>query len=102
MTGVQTCALPIYGHVARIGVKDPDIETSRFLARMVVAAATPRPGTGGLPGRPQVTDSGHGRVFIAGDWVGAEGWLADASIASGHEAARRALARQERAPVLVA
>ncbi|HMC39658.1 MAG TPA: FAD-dependent oxidoreductase [Acidimicrobiales bacterium] len=94
--------LSLDGHVARIGVRASDIEASRFLARMVVAASTPRASEGGLAGRPRVTDSGQANVYIAGDWVGPEGLLADASIASGHEAARQAVANLERAPALVA
>lgn len=94
--------LSLDGQVARIGVNASDIEASRFLARMVVAGSTPRAADGGLAGRPKVTDSGQRGVYIAGDWVGPEGLLADAAIASGHEAARFALRSLERAPALVA
>ncbi len=90
------------GHVARIGVTPADIETSRFLARMVVAGSTPRAGDGGLPGRLRVTESGQPGIYIAGDWIGPEGLLADASINSGHQAARKAVRDLERTPVLVA
>ena len=89
-------------HVARLGVWPDDIVASRFLARMVVAGSMPWAQTGGLAGRPRVTDSGHPGVLIAGDWVGPDGLLADASIASGHEAARQALGALEHGPVLVA
>jgi pyruvate/2-oxoglutarate dehydrogenase complex dihydrolipoamide dehydrogenase (E3) component len=47
--------------------------------------------TGGLAGRPSITATGVPRVFLAGDWVGPEGLLADAALASGHAAARAAL-----------
>jgi thioredoxin reductase len=89
-------------HVARIGVRTSDIETSRFLARMVVAGSTPRARDGGLTGRPGVADSGQPGIFIAGDWVGPEGLLADAAINSGYLAARQAVRDLERAPTLVA
>lgn len=89
-------------HTARIGVNEGDIRASRFLARMTVAGSTPRASDGGLRGRPRVTDSGQPGVYIAGDWVGPEGLLADASIASGHAAAREALGSLERAPALIA
>jgi predicted NAD/FAD-dependent oxidoreductase len=36
-------------------------------------------------------------LFVAGDWVGTEGWLSDAAFASGAAAAKAALA--QRAPV---
>lgn len=94
--------LSLEHHVARLGVEADDIEASRFLAHMVVASSTPRAVDGGLPGRPRVTDSGQHGVYIAGDWVGPEGLLSDASIASGHEAAREALRNLERTPVVVA
>ncbi|MDQ2727333.1 MAG: FAD-dependent oxidoreductase [Actinomycetota bacterium] len=102
VTDADADRLSLDGHVARVGVKAADIETSRFLARMVVAGSTPRAADGGLPGRPRVTDSGQPGIYIAGDWVGSEGLLSDASIASGHQAAREAVASLERAPALVA
>ena len=89
-------------HVAHLGVQASDIAESRFLARMVVAGALPLAARGGLVGRPRVTDSGRPGVTIAGDWVGPEGMLADASLASGYAAARHALAGLGRAPALVA
>lgn len=89
-------------HIPRLGVAPDDVVAERFLARMVVSGAMPLAETGGLPGRPRVTDSGQPGVLIAGDWVGPDGLLADASLASGHEAARLALRALEHGPVLVA
>jgi phytoene dehydrogenase-like protein len=57
----------------------------RFLPRMVAVSAVPTPATGGLTGRPAV-DRGDG-LFLAGDWVGPEGWLVDAALSSGVAAA---------------
>ncbi|HZU72400.1 MAG TPA: FAD-dependent oxidoreductase [Acidimicrobiales bacterium] len=94
--------LALDGHVAVMGLRAADVVTSRFLARMVVAGATPTAASGGLAGRPGVTDSGQPGVLIAGDWVGPVGLLADAALASGHAAARLALARMDREPALVA
>jgi len=68
----------------------------RFLPRMVPVSAIATPATGGLAGRPQ-GDRGEG-LFLAGDWIGPEGWLVDAAIASGAAAAAAALSR--RAPAL--
>jgi phytoene dehydrogenase-like protein len=65
----------------------------RFLPRMVAVSAIPGPGAGGLGGRPAV-DRGDG-LYLAGDWIGPEGWLVDAAISSGAAAAAAAL----RAPV---
>lgn len=63
----------------------------RFLPRMVPVSAITTPATGGLGGRPAV-DRGDG-LYLAGDWVGPEGWLVDAAIASGAAAAAAALRR---------
>jgi phytoene dehydrogenase-like protein len=61
----------------------------RFLPRMVPVSAIASAETGGLAGRPEV-DRGDG-LYLAGDWVGPEGWLVDAAIASGAAAAAAAL-----------
>ena len=62
-----------------------EVQVSRFLPEMTVvhgipAAARPRPSVDAL---------GMGNVYIAGDWVGSEGMLADCAVASGLGAARR-------------
>jgi phytoene dehydrogenase-like protein len=57
----------------------------RFLPRMVAVSAIPTPTGGGLAGRPAV-DRGDG-LYLAGDWIGGEGWLVDAALASGAAAA---------------
>jgi hypothetical protein len=102
VTNAQNDRRALDAHVARVGVTPDDVVQDRFLARMVVCSGVPRAETGGLRGRPRVTDGGHAGVTIAGDWVGAEGLLADASLASGHEAARAALLALEHRPTLVA
>jgi hypothetical protein len=48
---------------------------------------------GGLPGRVAVTGSGVPGVLLAGDWVGTEGHLLDAGLASARRAAEAAVAR---------
>jgi phytoene dehydrogenase-like protein len=78
-------------HLARAGVREEDVVTSRFLARMVVAGAAPIAARGGLGGRPAVDASGLPGVYLAGDWVGPTGLLADAALASGQVAALRAV-----------
>jgi hypothetical protein len=59
---------------------------------MTVAAALPTAASGGFAGRPRVGDSGVAGVFLAGDWVGPEGHLLDASVASAEAAVGSALA----------
>lgn len=63
---------------------------ARFAPRLVVAYGLPRPGTG-LAGRPGHRVAGSAGLFLAGDWVGPTGLLADASSASGARSARAAL-----------
>jgi len=69
----------------------------RFLPRMVAVSAIPTPAGSGLAGRPGV-DRGDD-LFIAGDWVGPEGWLVDSAIASGSAAAAAALRSKVPVPV---
>jgi phytoene dehydrogenase-like protein len=64
----------------------------RFLPGMTVAHSLPRAVESGLAGRPPVVVPERPDVFLAGDWVGPVGMLADASAASAAEAARCALA----------
>jgi len=59
----------------------------RFLPRMLVTHALPTVQDDGLRGRPAVTVRGVPGLHLAGDWVGAEGLLADASLASARAAA---------------
>jgi len=79
-------------HRRLAGVSDDDVLAERFLASMTVAGTVPRAALGGLPGRPAVGGSGTPGIHLAGDWVGPEGLLADAALASGAAAGRRALA----------
>lgn len=76
------------------GVTDDDVVEERFLAEMVVSGGLPTAAGGGLAGRPTVTDPARPGVLLAGDWVGGEGLLADAAVASGAEAGNRAAARR--------
>lgn len=68
----------------RAGLSDGEILERRYLHRMVVAHALP--GAGGLAGRPAVAGAELDGVFLAGDWVGPVGWLADGALASGQAA----------------
>jgi hypothetical protein len=81
----------LHTHLARAGVREEDVVTIRFLARMVVAGAAPTAARGGLAGRPAVDAAGLPDVYLAGDWVGPTGLLADAALASGQAAALRAV-----------
>lgn len=74
-----------------VGIGEADIVTRRFLHSMVVTHGLPQAGDG-LPGRPGVDVPGLAGAFVAGDWVGPVGLLADASLASAEAAAHAAIA----------
>ncbi|WP_243287089.1 phytoene desaturase family protein [Geothrix terrae] len=61
---------------------------ARFLPSAPVASVLDEPGRR----RPVSEDLGLPGVHLAGDWVGEVGWLADASLASGHRAGLAAAA----------
>jgi len=67
------------------------VVASRFLPEMTVVHAIPE----AQRGRPDVDALGMPHIAIAGDWVGPEGMLADAAVASGLRAARALTRRAE-------
>ncbi|MDZ7678590.1 MAG: NAD(P)-binding protein [Acidimicrobiales bacterium] len=81
-------------HLGLAGVAPETIAEARYLHRMTVTSSMPVPENGGMAGRPSITSTGDDRILVAGDWIGPEGNLADASLtsgaAAGHLAARRA------------
>lgn len=78
----------------RLGIDASD--DARYLHDMVVVNAIPRAGSGSGGGRPGVHELSERfdrpGVFLAGDWVGPTGMLADTAIASGVAAASAAIA----------
>lgn len=62
-----------------------------FLPRIEAVGALPTAATDGFAGRPGVNATGVAGVYLAGDWVGSEGFLADASFASASLAVERIL-----------
>lgn len=67
----------------------------RFRPSLIVSAGLPCAANGGLLGRPAVEVPHVAGLYRVGDWVGAEGMLADASLASA-EAVGQALMRRTR------
>jgi hypothetical protein len=68
------------------------VVVKKLLLDVRVAHAVPSAEHGGLAGRPRV-DALAGSLpglWLAGDWVGPEGWLVDGSFASGRDAGRAA------------
>lgn len=63
-----------------------ELVAKRFLPRMLVANAVVTPA-----GRPGPVVPEHPNLFVAGDWVGPHGMLADTSLASARDAANLAL-----------
>jgi phytoene dehydrogenase-like protein len=59
----------------------------QFLPHITAVGALPTAAMGGLEGRPGVRASGITNIYLAGDWIGSEGFLLDASMASAREAA---------------
>jgi hypothetical protein len=87
-------AMRAFAHHA--GVTDEMVVDERYLHRMTTVTAIATAERGGLAGRPQVHVDDLPGVFLAGDWVGDRGHLADAVLASADAAARRAVAHVTR------
>ena len=64
--------------------------SKKLLRELVVAHDVPRASAGGLAGRPAAAVPGIEGLFLAGDWIGPHGQLADAALASGRAAGLRA------------
>ncbi|MFN8616788.1 MAG: FAD-dependent oxidoreductase [Dehalococcoidia bacterium] len=62
-------------------------EHRQYLPNMLVQSALPRADRGGIAGRPAPLVPGAEGLFIAGDWVGQSGWLADGTLGSARQAA---------------
>ncbi len=67
------------------------VVNQRFLPSLIVTPDLPDAARGGLAGRPDVDAAGIDGVYVAGDWVGPTGMLADAAAASAVRAAERVL-----------
>ncbi|HTO55408.1 MAG TPA: FAD-dependent oxidoreductase [Myxococcota bacterium] len=66
------------------------VVTRKLLRDLLVAHDLPQARRGGLAGRASGAVTGISGLFLAGDWVGPEAMLADASLASARLAARAA------------
>ncbi len=66
-----------------------EVMEQSFLPHMVASNAIVQAGRGGVTGRPDPAVPGIRNLYVAGDWVGAEGQLADACFASARSVARK-------------
>lgn len=80
-----------HARVAGVDQGSAAVLASRYLHNMTVTYGIPQARLGGFRGRPPVVVDGMPAVFLAGDWVGHEGMLLDATMASAKDAARRAV-----------
>ena len=62
----------------------------QYLPRIEAVSALPT-AADGFAGRPEARVSGVENLYLAGDWVGLEGFLVDARVASARSAARSVL-----------
>lgn len=72
------------------GIDAAQIAEIHYSHRLTVAHGQPLAARGGMAGRPAVDALEMSGVYLAGDWVGSEGLLADAAAASAVEAAHLA------------
>jgi phytoene dehydrogenase-like protein len=89
------CRSVLEAHLRLGGVDVERAVVARYLHRMMTVSSLPTPERGGLAGRPAIDSTGLDDVFVAGDWVGPTGYLADGSLASGEAAGSRAAAHVE-------
>lgn len=68
-----------------------ELITQRFMPHIRVSNALVTAASGGMAGRPGCAVSSVHNLYVAGDWVGPHGLLADASLASAKQAAERIL-----------
>lgn len=80
---------------AQPGWRDEVVER-RFVPEFVVSNALVLAREDGLAGRPGVVVPERPGFFVAGDWIGPEGQLADASLASARAAAAAVVSGSER------
>ena len=72
----------------------------QYLPRIEAVGALPTASSGGFAGRPGPEVPGIANLYLAGDWIGPEGFLADASTASARQVAQLVLSQTKTGAVL--
>jgi len=91
--GPEVGAQELWDHARAAGVAlgSAAVLASRYLHDMTVTYGIPQARLGGFRGRPPVAVDGLPGIFLAGDWVGPEGMLLDAAMASARHAAAQSV-----------
>jgi phytoene dehydrogenase-like protein len=71
------------------------VVTRKLLRDLIVAHDAPQAARGGLAGRAPGPVDGIANLWLAGDWIGPTGMLADAALASARVAGRGAAGARE-------
>jgi len=90
---LDECELEHYLDLVQPGWREHVVER-RYLPHVTVSHAVVTASGGGLSGRPGVAVAGRPGLYVAGDWVGPEGMLLNASLASAREAAHVIIANK--------
>jgi phytoene dehydrogenase-like protein len=72
----------------------------QYLPRIEAVGALPTATGGGFAGRPEPEVPDIANLYLVGDWIGPEGFLADASTASARQVARLVLSQTKAGAVL--
>jgi phytoene dehydrogenase-like protein len=79
---------------AQPGWRDQEVRRV-YLPRMNALNMFVSAADGGLSGRPNPEVAGIGGLYLAGDWIGSEGYLVDSTLASARQVARLLLGKRE-------
>jgi len=84
---------------AQAGWREAIIER-QYLPRIEAVEALPTVASGGFAGRPEPEVRKIAGLYLAGDWIGSEGFLADTSTASARRVAQLVLSRGKTSAVV--
>lgn len=91
----------LMAHGQEMGITPGAVVMDRYLHKLTVTWGMPTAEHGGLAGRPPVVVPDRPGLFVAGDWVGPRGLLADAAAASAADAVAAIVAARTGSATLV-